>query len=1198
MAVDVLISGVAYVGLTDSLQITEQARATASTSIQVRLDALPTPVSLQSVQILIDDVPVFAGLIETVSTPEYDTGFETRVVTLSIQSLESILSRRLITRNWYGKYVHEIVADIFTEYLAEEGLALGSISTTTIQIDAYKKSYEQASTVLNELAKKVDGASFYIAPDKKFYFLVASDFPQVDAPEHITGLKKVDAYSDLRTVQIMKGASSRIIGTAENATLKAEIAALSGTSGKIEKIESDSTIRNPTAAGAEATERVAQYAEREITLTCTCHDLVKTALYQTWAITSGHFPTGRLLPTGEAIPGALSRYPLDMTGLYTVVQRTISCFGDQYKIAVTLKNRNYFARYGYSIRQALEDAQRAAMSILDIHSQDALTPNKKIADRAKWNAIAAEKDLLDEQADTYAITDKKATYDAAFQALADYLNGGTAWVSGYPLWLSGDELATTEDIDSTEYEGKWSDYDAGKADLSTSITAAVQAAAITESLQQVPTYTPQYLGAKRDAIPTGGREGDVYLLYSETPNTTIPPTIANPPDHRGVFRYTSGAWVWTTDPADMYKAIRDIADVCKILASDGTTPLYGIEADYGVDASIETAHISLALIDFLRGGSASFSGDVDMKNGTVRGVLNTPVMATTDPTTGATVPTPTPTYWAGSALISHCAGLSNGWHAATGTFGGKNVTHVVKGGADNSVSYQSEDAEVATSGTDWTTVKSFTAQETGKVKVFAKGRTYYYLLTHGNVGYWQILVNGIVMASISGYSIAAQELFNKEIIVADGDTVLIQSKSSYSGRNVWTSYARICPAENTIGVWNDSDNTATVIDSGYFNLAGNVHESTLADFVTSAIDDYWRGIDFINAFDGKVRGSIEQAVASSSAYGGKTVVSVYITGDASIRLTFSDTTTATIYAADFLTAAGSITLATTTGKMTLRRALTDLGYHIYADLIPGTSDEQIIVQNQVTGQEFSIMTLRAPVGATTEATHSQSCIVANSGQYIDWVHDISMHNYAGVDAVKVVDVIMCLNAALKGKWEWYRRKCVDGTAYGTYGTMEADFLAMSLSGDGLLHTPGGMTTDGPEAARTAGDNIFAKSFEVAVVSSGSWADKLQYKIKKSGTIRVYFTITANVAAGSFSNTVYGRVLVDGSAVGATASATASSSAEDAATASWIGYRDVTVVSGSIIKIQAYESNTAQGTASASNMKLGSAEEGFAYGYGG
>jgi len=1062
MAVEVKISGVTYVGVTDSVQITEQARATASTTIQVRLDDLPIPVSLQAVEILIDDVPVFAGHIENVDSPQYDTGFETRVVSLSIQSLEAILNRRLITRSWYNKYVHEIVQDIYTEYLAEEGLTIGSISVTTVQLDSYKKSYEQASSVLNDLAKRCDGASFYISPDKKFYFLVSEDFPQVDAPEHITGLKRVDAYGDLRTVQVMKGASSRIVGTATNATLLAEIAALSGTSGKIEKMESDGTIHNPTKAGTEATERLAQYAEREITLTCTCHDLTKTALYQTWAIYSGHFPTARQLPTGAALPGAASVYPLDMTGLYTVVQRTITCYGpDQYKVAVTLKNRNFFARYGYSIRKALEDALRAGAAIDDIHSENQFTPNKKIEARAKWNAIAAEKDLLDEQADTYAIVEKKATYDAAFQALADYLNGGTAWVSGYPLWISGDELSETEEIDSETFEGKWSDYDAGKADLSTSITAAASAAAIAESLLAVPAYTPQYLGAKKDAIPTGGKEGDVYLLYSETPNTVTPPTVANPPDHRGVFRYTSSVWTWTTAPADMYKAIRDIADICKVLNAGGTAPLYGVEADYGVSESLETAHIGLALIDFLRGGSASFSGDVDMKNGTVRGVLNTPVMATTDPTTGATVPTPTPTYWAGSALISHCAGLSNGWHAATGTFGGKNVTHVVKGGADNSVAYQSDDAEVATSAADWATVKSFTAQETGKVKVYAKGRTYYTIFGHVNTGYWRVLVNGNKVASVSGYSIAQIELFGTEITVAVGDTVLIQAKSSKSGQNVWTSYARICPAVDTIGVWNNTDNTALIINNvDYYNTAGNVHESTLADFLTSAIDDYWRGIDFINLFDGKVRGSIEQAVASSSAYGGKTVVSVYITGDASIRLTFADTTTVTIYAADFLTTAGSITLATTTGKMTLRRALTDLGYHIYADLIPGTSDEQIIVQNQVTGQEFSIMTLRAPIGATTEATHSQSCIVANSGQYIDWIHDISTHNYAGVDAVKVVDVIMCLNAALKGKWEWYRRKCVDGTAYGTYGTMEADFLAMSLSGDGALWTKGGIDTDG------------------------------------------------------------------------------------------------------------------------------------------
>jgi len=540
MAVEVKISGVTYVAVTDSVQITEQARATASTTIQVRLDALPIPVSLQAVEILIDDVAVFAGHIENVGSPQYDTGFETRVVSLSIQSLEAILNRRLITRNWYNKYVHEIVQDIYTEYLAEEGLTLGSISVTTVQLDSYKKSYEQASSVLNDLAKRCDGASFYIGPDKKFYFLISEDFPQVDAPEHITGLKRVDAYGDLRTVQVMKGASSRIVGTATNATLLAEIAALSGTSGKIEKMESDGTIHNPTKAGTEATERLAQYAEREITLTCTCHDLVKTALYQTWAIYSGHFPTARQLPTGAALPGAASVYPLDMTGLYTVVQRTITCYGpDQYKVSVTLKNRNFFARYGYSVREALEDARNANRKTDDINSEDQFTPDKKIAARDAWNIIASEKDHLDSQADIYGVTTEKISYDAAFATLADYLNAGAAWISGYPSWISDDLLSETTDIVGADYQATWRAYYDARIVLNAALSEAIEAAVNAGVPGLVPRFRGSFLFVDiSTAYYSGPIVNDWIVLYSLT--------AAN----CGIYKWSGSVWIRQSSPTE------------------------------------------------------------------------------------------------------------------------------------------------------------------------------------------------------------------------------------------------------------------------------------------------------------------------------------------------------------------------------------------------------------------------------------------------------------------------------------------------------------------------------------------------------------------------------------------------------------------------------------------------------------------------
>ena len=253
MAIEVRISGTTYKAADDFL-IKQQAGAVSMSTVSVLKGSNPIPQPLQSAQILIDGAPVFYGLIATVQDPRRSTGYEPARYTIEIQSIEAILNFRMVKRNWYNKRVDEIVTDIFTDYLAEEGLTLGGISTTTVQIGAYRKTYAKISEILDELAEKVDGASYYIAPDKKFYFLVRDEFPAIEAPDRVTNMSRSRSYGDLRTVQTVKGASAGILATWTNTALKAAIAALSGTSGKIEAIRDDSTIRNPTAAATEAAE--------------------------------------------------------------------------------------------------------------------------------------------------------------------------------------------------------------------------------------------------------------------------------------------------------------------------------------------------------------------------------------------------------------------------------------------------------------------------------------------------------------------------------------------------------------------------------------------------------------------------------------------------------------------------------------------------------------------------------------------------------------------------------------------------------------------------------------------------------------------------------------------------------------------------------------------------------------------------------
>lgn len=497
--VEAKISGVTY-RVTNTISLTQQAGAVAEAHLDLDTTNKGIPQSLQSVQVTIDGTPVFAGIINSVERPTYNSGYEPPTVSIDAQSLEVIFNFRTIKRNWYNKYIHEIVQDIFASYLAEEGLTLGAISTTTLQIPSYKKNNDKISSILDDLVKRLNGASYYISADKKFYFLVASDFPSVTKPAHITNLKLRESYSDLRTVQIVKGASATINGQATADTLKAAIAALSGTSGKIENILSDSTIRNPTAAAAKAVDTLAKYEEREKTITCKCHELAPTALYSTWAFQQYDYTFA------------------GFSGLFTVVQRTITMMGNKLQIAVTLKNRNYFARYGYSIKQLADATQSTGDTLAEIASDGKYTPSEKIQGRKDWTAIADEKAIWDAQAEVAGVTTEKAAYDGAFQTLATYLNDGETWTTGLPAWLDGDRATETEDIVCDNFLAAWSNYYIAKEQIIAAIadaTAKAAAADATAKADLALLTAKGYADTKASAASTESRAYADGLISAE-----------------------------------------------------------------------------------------------------------------------------------------------------------------------------------------------------------------------------------------------------------------------------------------------------------------------------------------------------------------------------------------------------------------------------------------------------------------------------------------------------------------------------------------------------------------------------------------------------------------------------------------------------------------------------------------------------------
>jgi len=516
------------------------------------------------------------------------------------------------------------------------------------------------------------------------------------------------------------------------------------------------------------------------------------------------------------------------------------------------------------------------------------------------------------------------------------------------------EKALSTLSDTVDFDGQYGIYNGqryiGTTPDTWTLNDAGQTAADVAAL--IPIYEPAYLGAHLDGTPSTAKNGDSYLRYSPTSGD----------ENRGVFTYDGTTWTRTTDPIYVYKALVDIVFVCQLKDQDGAA-LYGAEADYGIDSSMQTAHIMSAIIDRLR------VGDLE-----IFGTLKSLLMDTINSQAGETINAPTPTYWPGSELIDLCSTLADGWHAvdSASAFDGKNITHVVKGGSDNTVSYQASDVEATGPGT----LKTITSAVSGKTTLYFDIK---------DTAWFRLHVNGSLYKSYLGTSSYVTQ--SEKLVLNTGDIISLESSSGYC-RNF-----RLCPAVNTIGLWNNTDNTALSVDNaGYYDEAGtvNVNSGTLT---TSSIDDYWPGSELIALFTGKLT-AYRTVDLGGGTFNSKTCSTIYQNGSESIIITFTDATTITINAIGYYSYTGSIILDDVEGKILFGDPDSEGQYELWSHNIPGSTDNILTVRNTKSGKVFSIWETRAPdttAGNDSESTFSLHGVVGSD----DYVHDDSMHNYSG-----------------------------------------------------------------------------------------------------------------------------------------------------------------------------------------------------------
>jgi len=537
MALKAYIQGVEYAAV-DDYTIKQQGGAVSQTTITVYLGTGSAPEPLQSVSLSLDSVVIFGGIVKSSTTPEWSTTYESYVFVLECLSWEAVFNFRTIKQTWFNKKYSEIVQDIFDTYLTEENLTAGTITATTDVIKKYEVQDKKIFDVLSDIAKKVGGATFYITPLKVFNFIVQSDFASISAPTHISKLKLSNDFSDIRTVQTVRGSTSRVTGESTNAALVSSIATKSGLSGKIESVITDSTIRNTTAAATEAANQLAVYGETEKILTCHTLDLASSQLFTMWYV---------------------NQPALGIVGYFVITDRTITHLsGNDVNINLTLRNRNFFTRYGYSLKAAANEAETVSRIVSDYAADNRLSPNDKIQTKIDWTTISGEVAQYNALADSYGVVTEKTAYNAAFQALADTLNNGVTWTTGLPEWLTEDNMSVTESIDFDSFRALWADYFAAREALVTACTNVVNQAAEDAQTAAENAQTAADAAAKiwiQTTAPTIGSR----------PNAINGDTWIDSDNGNVFYSAISGSWVLQTtslplDPT-MYYSFDEIPEI-------------------------------------------------------------------------------------------------------------------------------------------------------------------------------------------------------------------------------------------------------------------------------------------------------------------------------------------------------------------------------------------------------------------------------------------------------------------------------------------------------------------------------------------------------------------------------------------------------------------------------------------------------------
>ena len=145
----------------------------------------------------------------------------------------------------------------------------------------------------------------------------------------------------------------------QNATKIAELAARTSTSGRIEKVETDTTIKSYNDGNVLANGLLNKYGESEETITCITDDTNLTDMLTIWTFN---------LPL------------LNIVGDYIISQRTLM----KNKVIITLKNKSYYLKYGSIYNKYDKNIRRLSVNASTVILKTESSYNETLKASESW----------------------------------------------------------------------------------------------------------------------------------------------------------------------------------------------------------------------------------------------------------------------------------------------------------------------------------------------------------------------------------------------------------------------------------------------------------------------------------------------------------------------------------------------------------------------------------------------------------------------------------------------------------------------------------------------------------------------------------------------------------------------------------------------------------------------------------------------